>query len=168
MFTEGARTLAAGLAAAVLFAGVPSADAGVVLSKSEVKNFVTDTPAAAAPSSSGAPAKKAGAKRPPPAAETSEGFDIKPLALPLALVAIAGGAAAISVVDPGFAAFMEEWGAKDSRSFAGYEPGLKDTPFFGGTGSIPTSAGGKAAAKPAKKSTKKGGSAFGTIFGKKG
>ena len=86
MFTEGARTLAAGLAAAVLFAGVPSADAG----------------------------------------------------------------------------------AKDSRSFAGYEPGLKDTPFFGGTGSIPTSAGGKAAAKPAKKSTKKGGSAFGTIFGKKG
>lgn len=164
VFTEGAKTLAAGLAAAVLFMGVPSADAGVVLTKSEVKNFVNDTPAAA---SSSAPAKKAAAaKRPPPAAETSEGFDIKPLVLPLSLVAIAGGAAAINVLDPGFGEFMSEWGSKDATDYAGYEPGLKDTPFFGGSGSVPT---GKGAAKKAgtKKGTKKGGSAFGSIFGSK-
>jgi hypothetical protein len=159
MITDSAKTLAAGLAAAALFMGVPSAEAGVTLYKAEVKNLVADTPAA---SKSSAPAKQAAAKRPPAAAETSEGFDPKPLALPLSLVAIAGGAAAINVLDPGFGAFMEEWGAKDSRSYAGYEPGLKDTPFFGGSGSIPTSAGGNKGGKPAaKKAGKKGG-----LFGK--
>jgi hypothetical protein len=163
IITTGAKTLAAGLAAASLFIGVPSAEAGVVLYKTEVKNLVADTPAAASSSPKGsAPAKQAAAKRPPAAAETSEGFDPKPLALPLSLVAIAGGAAAINVLDPGFAAFMEEWGAKDSRSYAGYEPGLKDTPFFGGTGSVPTSSGGNKGGKPAKKAAKKGG-----LFGKK-
>lgn len=168
MFTEGAKTLAAGLAAAVLFMGVPSADAGVVLSKSEVKNFVNDTAPAATTSSGSPAAKKAPAvKRPPPAAETSEGVDIKPLVLPLALVAIAGGAAAINVLDPGFAAFMSEWGSKDSTDFAGYEPGLKNTPFFGGNGSVPTGKGAPKKAAATKKGTKKGGSAFGSIFGSK-
>ncbi len=163
MITDGAKTLAAGLAAAALFMGAPSAEAGVTLYKTEVKNLVADTPAASSSSKSDAPAKQAAAKRPPPAAETSEGFDPKPLALPLALVAIAGGAAAINVLDPGFGAFMDEWGSKDSRSYAGYEPGLKDTPFFGGTGSVPTSAGGNKGGKPAaKKAAKKGG-----LFGKK-
>lgn len=162
MITTGAKTLAAGLAAAALFIGVPSAEAGVTLYKAEVKNLVNDTPAAASSSQTSAPAKQAASKRPPAAAETSEGFDPKPLALPLALVAIAGGAAAINVLDPGFAAFMDEWGSKDSRSFAGYEPGLKDTPFYGGTGSVPTSAGGNKGGKPAKKAAKKGG-----LFGKK-
>lgn len=157
LMVEGAKTLAAGLAAAALFVGVPAADAGVILTKSEVKNLVNNTaPAAKAKDAAPAAAK---AKRPPPAAETSEGFDPKPLALPVALVAIAGGAAAVKALDPEFEASMEEWGSKDSRSFAGYETSLKDTPFFGGSGSIPTSAGGstKGAPKKAAKGAKKGG-----------
>ena len=161
MITEGAKTLAAGLAAATLFMGVPSAEAGVTLYKTEVKNLVVEAPAS---SSKDSAPKQAAAKRPPAAAETSEGFDFKPLALPFALLAIAGGAAAINVLDPGFGAFMEEWGAKDSRSFAGYESGLKDTPFFGGTGSIPTSAGGNKGGKPAAKKAAKGGKKGG-LFG---
>ena len=155
----------AGLAAAALLLGAPAADAGVILTKSVVKNLVTET----APAPSGASSKAAPAKRPPPAAETSEGFDPKPLALPVALVAIAGGAVAIKGLDPEFESFMDEWGVKDSRTFAGYETNLKDTPFYGGSGSIPTSVpGGRGAAKKAattKKSSKSGGSKLGSIFG---
>jgi len=167
MVATGAKTLAAGLAAAALFIGVPSAEAGVKLYKTEVKNLVEGTNPAASPDSS-APAKKV-AKAPPPAAETSEGFDIKPFVLPLALVSIGGGAVAINFLDPGFAEFMNEWSSKDSRSYAGYEPGLKDTPFFGGTGAPPTSLPGNNGGKPAKKkAAKKGGSGgLGGLFGNK-
>jgi hypothetical protein len=148
------KALVAGVAAVALAVATPSADAGVILVQPTVKNFVKDSPSAAAPSSSGE--KKATTKRaPPPAASTSEGFDFKPLVLPLALVSVVAGGFALANIDPGFAKLMEEAGAKDSRGFAGYETGLKDTPFFGGNGSIPTSvSGGKA---PAKKAAKKGG-----------
>jgi hypothetical protein len=39
---------------------------------------------------------------------------------------------------------LQEASTKDSRGFAGYEPGLKDTPFFGGSGDVPRAAGGSA------------------------
>jgi len=117
---------------------------------------VKDTPAS---SSSGA-TKAAPTKRTPPPAGDSDGFDFKPLVLPLSLVALAGGGFALTSIDPGFAEMMVEGGAKDSRNYAGYETGLKNTPFFGGSGSIPTSVGGKAA--PAKKASKgKKGGLFG-------
>jgi hypothetical protein len=158
---EGAKLMAAGLAAAALIAVAPAAEAKVILSQPEVKNFVTGAePAKAAASSGGAAAPaKTKAYRPPPAAETSEGFDFKPLVLPVTLVGLAGGAFALTVIDPGFAEMMVEGGSKDSRSFAGYEPGLKDTPFFGGSGSVPSSVPGGAAPKNAaapKKAKKKG------------
>jgi hypothetical protein len=151
---EGIRFLAAGLAAASLVAGVPAADAKVILVQPEVKNFVKDTPKAA-PSgeAKAAPTKRA----PPPAAETSEGFDFKPLVLPLSLALVGAGGFALASVDPGFAEMMVEAGAKDSRSYAGYETGLKDTPFFGGSGSIPTSVPGGASSKAATSKTKKKG-----------
>lgn len=141
----------AGLAAAALTFGVPSAEAGVVLVQPVVKNYVKDTPAKASSGST-----TAAPKRSPAPAETSEGFDFKPLVLPLSLVAVAAGGFALTKVDPGFAEMMQEAGTKDSRSYAGYETGLKDTPFFGGNGSIPTSVSGGAKAAP-KKSAKKGG-----------
>lgn len=147
------KALVAGVAAVAMAVATPSADAGVVLVQPTVKNFVKDSPSAAAPSSSGE--KKATTKRAPPPASTSEGFDFKPLVLPLSLVSVVAGGFALANIDPGFAELMEEAGAKDSRGYAGYETGLKDTPFYGGNGSIPTSvSGGKA---PAKKAAKKGG-----------
>lgn len=141
---------AAGLAAAAFITGVPSVEAKVILTQPEVKNFVKDTPASSPAATKSAPAKKT-----PKAAETSEGFDFKPLVLPLSLITVAGGGFALYTSDPGFAKMMEEAGAKDSRMFAGYETNLKDTPFFGGSGSINPPKGAAPVAKKAK--GKKGG-----------
>lgn len=153
---QGAKLLAAGLAAAALVVvAPPDVEAKVVFQKVEVKNFVNNTePAKAAPG-----AAKAAAKRAPAAAMTSEGFDFKPLVLPLTVVSLAGAAAALTTVDPGFSQMMVEGGAKDSRTYAGYEVGLKNTPFFGGNGAIPSSVpGGRA---PGKQAAKKKGGLFG-------
>lgn len=150
---DGSKVMVAGLAAAALLVGAQSADAKVILTQPEVKNFVKNTAPASSSSSKSAPA----VKRSPPAAQTSDGFDFKPLVLPLTLVTVVGGGFALTSVDPGFAEMMVEGGAKDSRFFAGYETGLKDTPFYGGTGGVPSSSplsGGKAA-PPKKKGGKK-------------
>lgn len=174
------RFLAAGLAAAALATATP-AQAGVVLVQPEVKNFVKDTPAKAPAASKAAPAKKAEAKR-EEAGSPGAGFEaFRPAVLPLSLLAIAGAGAAAVKADPEFAKLLDEsWGAKNSiTTGAGYEtaPGLKDTPFFGGS----NTSGPKAAraAAPAKKAgtgtTKKAAQAgtakksvLGSVFGSRG
>lgn len=132
------RFLAAGLAAAAI-AVAPAAQAGVVLVQPEVKNFVTGTspaPAAKAPAE-----KKAAAKKEAKAEESGSpggAFEaFRPVVLPLSMVAIAGAGIAATKADPEFAKLLDEtWSAKDSNTTGvGYEtaPGLKDTPFFGGS-----------------------------------
>lgn len=153
---EATRSLVAGLAGLALLAGAPEmAEAKVILTQPEVKNLVTGKdPSRKASSSSGSssgPSKKS----PPPASMTSDGFDFKPLVLPISLVVVGAGGFALASVDEGFAELMVEGGAKDSRAYAGYETSLKDTPFYGGNGSIPTSASGAKTAS--SKKTKKGG-----------
>lgn len=159
-FIDGSKALVAGLAAAALLVGgVPAADAGVIRYQQEVKNFVKDTPKAA-PSADAASKAAPAAKRTPAAASSSEGFDIKPLILPISIVALAGGAFALTTIDPGFAEMMVEGGSKDSRTFAGYETNLKNTPFFGvPDGVIPSSVPGNNTPKKgaAAKGKKKGG-----------
>lgn len=154
---ENAKMMAAGLAAAALLAGAPMAEAKVILVQPEVKNFVTGAaPAPSAPAAGKAAAPKA--KAPPPAAETSEGLDFKPLVLPLAVVAIGGAAVALPIIDPEFAEKMQgDWTSKDSTGYAGYEPKLKDTPFFGGSSPLSYAGAPKKAAPKGK----------GGLFGKK-
>ena len=153
---EGARVLTAGLAAAALFASSPTtADAGVILTQPEVKNFVTGKEPAKKATNDTKKEKKAAV---PSAAMTSSGFDFKPLVLPISLVTIGAGGFALVTLDEGFAELMVEGGAKDSRNYAGYETSLKDTPFFGGNGSIPSSiAGSKTTSSKSKSKTTKGG-----------
>ena len=140
---------------------------------------MNDTPAA--PVDSAPAAKKVSTKSPPAAAGDPDAFEVKVLVFPISLLAIAGGAAAVSALDPEFVSLMREWGAKDSNLYAGYEPNLKETPFFGVPGgSIPTSLGGAktaaaaakkpaaAAKKPAAAAKKQGGlGGLGGLFGKK-
>lgn len=93
----------------------------------QVKNFVRDTPAQLAAKS--APAKKAAAPKSESGAAPGFGFEaIRPLALPLALLAVGGAGAAAVKADPEFAKLLDEsWGAKDSNSTgAGYETALKN------------------------------------------
>ena len=136
--------MAVGLAAAALVATAPAADAKVILVQPEVKNLVTGyQPKAASSSSNGGSGKAAKAKKLPAAAEVSGKTDIKPFVLPLSIVTIAGGAFVVKTLDPGFAEVSAEWGAKDSRAYAGYETSLKN-------GSIPTGTKG-GSTKKAKK-----------------
>ncbi|PSC76503.1 leucine rich repeat isoform A [Micractinium conductrix] len=152
------RFLAAGLAAAAVATCGSPAEAGVVLVQPEVKNFVNNTapaPKAAKAANGAAPAKKeAASKKAEESGAPGGAFEsIRPLALPLALLAVGGAGFAASKADPEFAELMAgEWSLKDSSNYAGYEtaPGLKDTPFFGGSNT--------AGAKPAAKAkTQKGG-----------
>lgn len=127
------RLLAAGLAAAALSVGGP-AEAGVVLVQPEVKNFVKDQPAAAKP----AAGKKAAPKKEESSSSGGLAFEtFRPLVLPLSVIAVVGAGAAAAKADPKFAELLDaEWSAKDSNAVgAGYEtaPGLKDTPFYGGS-----------------------------------
>lgn len=143
-----AKSALAGFAAATLLAAAP-AEAGVKLQKAEVKNFVKGTSPAAAPKSSGA---KAAAPKKNQNAGDPDGFDFKILVFPLSVIGVAAGGAALATLDPGFLEFMEEASTKDSRPYAGYETGLKDTPFFGGSGDVPKSTtGGKKTTSKKKK-----------------
>jgi hypothetical protein len=131
------------------YAGV--SQAGVQMYKSEVKNLVKNTEPAkkpkAAPGTAAAKPKKANENAGDP-----DAFDVKVLALPLCFGAVLGLYFALAAIDPGFLEFMEEASTKDSRGFAGYETGLKNTPFFGGDGDVPRAAGGSAKkAAPKKK-----------------
>jgi hypothetical protein len=147
---EAAKLLSAGMLSAALFLGAPAADAKVILVQPQVKNFVTGAEPAKVP---GAPkaAKAAKAKGPPAAAMTSEGGDVQGLILPITLVVLGGGAVAWNALDPGLAEMMKEGSAKNSTTFAGYEPVLKNTPFYGGSGAIPSSLPGNNAGKGASK-----------------
>ena len=109
----------------------------MVLVQPEVKNFVKDSPAAqkAAAKKAAAPAKAA---KKDESSSGGVGFEaFRPLVLPLSLAGVAGGFAAAIKSDPEFARKLDEtWSAKDSiGTGAGYEtaPGLKDTPFYGGS-----------------------------------
>mmetsp|Transcript_15953 Transcript_15953/g.45690 ORF Transcript_15953/g.45690 Transcript_15953/m.45690 type:complete len:196 (-) Transcript_15953:257-844(-) len=131
--------------------GVEPAMAGVQMYKTEVKNLVKNTEPAkkpkAAPGTAAAKPKKANENAGDP-----DAFDVKVLALPLCFGAVLGLYFALAAIDPGFLEFMEEASTKDSRGFAGYETGLKNTPFFGGDGDVPRAAGGSAKkAAPKKK-----------------
>jgi hypothetical protein len=132
------RFLAAGLAAAAL-AVAPMAEAKVILVQPEVKNFVSDSPAANKAVEKKAAAPKAEKKAyKEESGSSGAGFEaFRPLALPLALVGVAGAGAVAVKVDPEFAdLFDSTWSAKDSNATgAGYEvaPGLKDGPFYGGS-----------------------------------
>ena len=145
---DAAKSLLAGFAAATLLTAAPSADAGVVLQQPQVKNFVKGT--APAPSSTTSSSTKKEPRRNENAGDP-DAFDVKILALPLSVASVVGAYFALSAVDPGFVEFMEEASTKDSRGFAGYETGLKDTPFFGGSGDVPRAAGGSAPKKAAPK-----------------
>ena len=148
-----AKSALAGFAAATLLAVSPVADAKVILQQPEVKNFVKGTtPPPAQKSSSPAKTKE----RKNENAGDPDGFDFKSLALPLSVAGVVGAGVALNALDPGFAEFMEEASTKDSRPFAGYETGLKDTPFFGGNGDIPRSTSGGTARKTTKKTLKGG------------
>jgi len=146
---DAAKSVLTGFAAATLLTAAPAVDAKVILQQPEVKNFVKGT--APAPSASSPAAKKTKAPRKNENAGDPDAFDVKILALPASVVTVVGAYFALSVIDPGFVEFMEEASTKDSRGFAGYETGLKDTPFFGGSGDVPKATGG------AKKAPKKKG-----------
>ena len=132
------RFLAAGLAAAAL-AVAPMAEAKVILVQPEVKNFVSDSPAAKKAVEKKAAAPKAEKKAyKEESGSSGAGFEaFRPLVLPLALAGVAGAGAVAVKVDPEFAdLFDSTWSAKDSNATgAGYEvaPGLKDGPFYGGS-----------------------------------
>lgn len=144
-----AKSMLAGFAAATLLTAAPAVDAKVILQQPEVKNFVKGT--SPAPSASSPAAKKTKAPRKNENAGDPDAFDVKILALPVSVASVVGAYFALSAIDPGFVEFMEEASTKDSRSFAGYEPGLKDTPFFGGSGDVPRAAGGAKKAAPKKR-----------------
>lgn len=132
------RFLAAGLAAAALAAAPAPAEAGVVLVQPEVKNFVRDSPVSAKPAAAKKAAPAAKKERKEESGAPGAGFEaFRPLVLPLSLVAVVGAGAAATKADPEFAELLRgEWSAKDSNIVGvGYEtaPGLKDTPFFGGS-----------------------------------
>jgi hypothetical protein len=119
-------------------------EAGVVLKQPTVKNFVRDDPVAAAAKSAAPGEKKAApAKRESSGESSSVGVGafeaVRPLVLPLSVLAVAGAGVAASKADPKFAElFSGEWSAKDNNVLGlGYEtaPGLKDTPFYGGSNS---------------------------------
>lgn len=137
---EGLKFLAAGLAAAALLHGSP-AQAGIEYVKPESRKVFIDDGSAAAVKKA-APAAAVAKKAPAASFQGEGGPDFKLFTLPLSLAAIAGGAVVVTKLDPGFAEMMKEAGAKDSRSFAGYETSLKDTPFYGGNGSIPSGSKG--------------------------
>ena len=146
------------LATALTLAPVEPAQAGVQMYKAEVKNLVKNTaPPKKAKSAPGVKASKP--KKANENAGDPDGFDVKVLALPVCFGAVLGLYFALAAIDPGFLEFMEEASTKDSRGFAGYETGLKNTPFFGGDGDVPRAAGGSAAAK--KKAPKKSKGRFG-------
>lgn len=105
------RFLAAGLAAAAVATCGSPAEAGVVLVQPEVKNFVNNTapaPKAAKAANGAAPAKKeAASKKAEESGAPGGAFEsIRPLALPLALLAVGGAGFAASKADPEFAELM--------------------------------------------------------------
>ena len=57
---------------------------------------------------------------------TEGGIPVQAVGLPLSIVAIAAGGAALGAIDPEFSEFMEETSCKDSRADgAGYEDSIK-------------------------------------------
>jgi hypothetical protein len=146
---NAAKSVLVGFAAATLLTAAPAVDAKVVPYQSEVKNFVKGT--APASSTSSPTEKKTKAPRKNENAGDPDAFDVKILALPACVVTVVGAYFALSVIDPGFVEFMDEASTKDSRGFAGYETGLKDTPFFGGSGDVPKATGGAKKSAPKKK-----------------
>lgn len=149
---DAAKSVLAGFAAATLLATAPAAEAGVKLEKVEVKNYAKGT--APAKKASAPAEKKEKAKRQNENAGSPDAFDFKTVVFPLSIIAVGAGGLAVTTLDPGFAEMMVEASCKDSRAFAGQEVVLKDTPFFGGSGEIPSRVAGGAA--PKKKGGKKG------------
>ena len=151
LVADVAKTGAAlALATALTLAPVEQAQAGVQMYKAEVKNLVKNTEPAKKPKA--APGVKASKpKKANQNAGDPDAFDLKILALPASLGVVAGLFFAFAAIDPGFLEFMEEASTKDSRGYAGYETGLKNTPFFGGDGDVPRAASGGAAKKAAPK-----------------
>jgi hypothetical protein len=107
---------------------------------------------------------------------TSGGLDPTAIALPLAVVAIAGGAAALNALDEDFGSFMDKTSAKNSNNDGvGYEvaikegalaggPGVQRKPMSKGTGTKKVKA---AKAKAAPKAGVNPGSVFSNIFSSK-
>jgi hypothetical protein len=150
IITDVAKSAMAAIAAATILTSPIPAEAGVVMQKVEVKNFAKGTEPAKKASS--APSTKAAKKvRKNENAGDPDAFDVKILALPLCFGSVVGLYFALAAIDPGFLEFMEEASTKDSRGFAGYETGLKDTPFFGGSGDIAVPKSGGAAKKAPRK-----------------
>ncbi len=94
-FADGAKLLAAGLAAVALMHSAP-VEAGVIMKKVAVKNLVTGSSGSS--ESASAVAKPSTKRAPNPPGEINGEFDFKQIALPSALVAIAGGAFVIRLV----------------------------------------------------------------------
>lgn len=70
---------------------------------------------------------------------SEQGGDIDPrsIALPGALIAIAGGAFALTKIDSGFGDFFAETVVKNSNDYAGYEELIKEVYGPGGSGKLP-------------------------------
>lgn len=173
------RVALASVAAAALLVAAP-VDAKVILQQPQLKKaLVTDDSPAAAPAAkkelilpkdrkAAAAARPAAAKAPAMKAApsvSSQGGDIDPkdVALPGVLVAIAGGAFALTKVDEGFADFMDTASAKNSNDDgAGYETILKSGALLGGK-----KAAGTKRVKAASKSGTQSSSPLSSIFGSK-
>lgn len=128
-----ATAAAAAALAAILTAGPVSAK--VIIEQPQLKKVFQEEAAAPAPKKAIIlPGQKRPASAPTPAAPKpvaaeygSDSFDPKSIALPFSLVAIAGGAAALSKLDEGFLEFMDTASAKNSIAIgAGNEVILKE------------------------------------------
>lgn len=162
------QTVAATVAAAALL-HVSPVSAGVVLEQPQLKKVFQDDGTAAAPApkkeiilpgmrSKAAPAANSEAAKPAKKVEvaSSSGGDIDPrsIALPGALVAIAGGAFALKNLDEDFEDFMRTASAKDSNvDGVGYETAIKGgNGIVARKGSPPSSKPGTKKVKAASKS----------------
>lgn len=150
---KAAKAAVAGFAAAVLVA--TPANAGVVLQKPALKNaLVDDTPAlsaeekkaakaaakAAAPAATPEAPAPAAAKAAPEKKEKKDEyiepstFNILPLILPGAVVALVGGGFALTKIDPEFAEVLEGGASRDCNQYAGFEVALKSDGFSAAKG----------------------------------
>ena len=142
---SSAKHFAAALATSALLLA-SSADAKVILAKGAPKKVFqgADSTAPRDRSSAGGAAKAKKASGPAFGSGATPSFgagSIGIIALPVAVLGIAGAAAAASVADSGFAKFIDGASLRDSNNYAGYEPALKSE------GGPPMRAAGGAAPK---------------------
>lgn len=184
------QVAAAALAAAALLSAGP-VSAKVIIEQPQLKKLFQETTEAVAPVKKGLTRLPGQVKSnvqaavndaPKPRAveaSTSGGIDPNSIALPLAVVAIAGGAAALNALDEDFGSFMDKTSAKNNNADGvGYEvaikegalaggPGVQRKPMSKGTGTKKVKAASKSNGKAASKPGTSSSNPLSNLFGSK-